>query len=172
MLRWFFLSLSILAFSVRAQPAPPLRFEEDYESKEWREIEVQLPAFPKPDKLMRFRVTPSNFDFFVDTDSLSVGSDGVVRFTLVARSASGAENITFDGIRCGTRERRTYAFGRADKIWSKARNNAWSFFEAAGRVAQYEMLALDFFCPGGFAIRNPQEGIEALRAGVHPRARR
>ena len=149
-----------------------MRFEEDYESKEWREIEVQLPAFPKPDKLMRFRVTPSNFDFFVDTDSLSVGSDGVVRFTLVARSASGAENITFDGIRCGTRERRTYAFGRTDKTWSKARNNAWSFFEAAGRIPQYEMLALDFFCPGGFVIRSTQEGIEALRAGVHPRARR
>ena len=170
--RWAVLALAASACLAHAQPAAPLRFEEDYDAKEWKEVEVQLPAFPKPERRLPFRVTPSNFDFYIDADSLSIGSDGVVRFTLTARSASGVENITFDGIRCNSRERRTYAFGRSDKTWAKARNNAWSFFESAGRIPQYEMLAVDFFCPGGFVIRNAQEGIDALRAGIHPRARR
>lgn len=171
-MRWLALLLAAFFCVVQAQPAAPFRFEEDYEVKEWKEIEVLLPAYPKPDKLLRFRITPSNFDFFIDADSLSVASDGVVRFTLVAKSASGAENVTFEGIRCSSRERRTYALGRTDKTWSRARSNAWTFFDAIGRIPQYMTLASDFFCPDGTIIRDAQEGIEALRRGAHPRARR
>ena len=165
------LLLALFTGIVQAQPAAPLRFEQDYDTKEWKEIEVALPAFPQQVKLLPFRVTPSNFDFFVDAASLSVASDGVVRFTLVARSASGGENVTFEGIRCSSRERRTYAFGRADNTWSKARSNAWTFFDARGRITQYITLASDFFCPAGNIIRDAQEGIDALRWG-HPRAGR
>lgn len=163
----------LVAFAViaQAQPVAPLRFEQDYETKDWKEIEAELPAFPRPEKLLPFTVTPSNFDFFIDANSLSVAADGVVRFTLVARSASGAANVTFEGIRCSSRERRTYAFGRADNTWSKARNNAWTFFEGTGRIAQYMTLASDFFCPGGSIILDAQEGVDALRWG-HPRLRR
>jgi hypothetical protein len=164
-MRWLAIFCALVPCLAQSQPAPPLRFEEDYESKEWTEIEVQLPPYPKAEKLLQFRVTPSNFDFFIDQDSLSVAADGVVRFTLVAKSLSGAENVTFEGIRCSSRERRTYAFGRSDKSWSKSRNNAWTFFEGAGRILQYETLALDFFCPNGNIIKNAKTGIDALRWG-------
>ena len=170
-MRWFVAMLALWGGIAQAQPAPPLRFEEDYETKGWTEITAEIPPYPKPGKLIPFKVTASNFEFFVDADSLSVAKDGVVRFTLVAMGAGGGENVTYEGIRCSTRERRTYAFGRPDQSWSKARSNAWTLFDAAGRIPQYITLASDYFCPGGTIIRDPKEGIDALQWG-HPRARR
>ena len=131
----------------------------------WKEVQVQLPAYPNPEKLLRFRTTPINFNFFVDADSVSVASDGVVRFTLLARSSSGAENVTFEGMRCSSRQRRTYAFGRSDKTWSKARDNSWKLFGAAAGVPQYETLAVDYFCPENSIIPDAKAALNALRWG-------
>lgn len=170
-MRWLVAMLALCGTIVQAQPAPPLRFEEDYDTKGWKEIAAELPPYPKSGKLILFKVTASNLDFFVDADSLSVASDGVVRFTLVSKGTGGGENVTFEGIRCSSRERRTYAFGRTDQTWSKARSNAWTLFDAVGRFPQYVTLASDYFCPGGTIIRDAKEGIDALQWG-HPRARR
>lgn len=74
----------------------------------------------------KFRVGAiSDTKFFVDAQSLSYGTDGVLRFTLEVVSPSGAKNVSYEGMRCATGERRFYAFGRADGTWSKARGNQW-----------------------------------------------
>jgi len=170
-MRWLAMTLVFVAVGAQGQPAKPFFLEEEYEAKPWKEIESQLPPFPTSGKLLKFPVTPSNFEFFIDADSLGVGSDGVVRFSLVARSTTGAENITFEGMRCFTGERRTYAFGHSDKTWSKARSNKWAAIGSANRAPQFATLWNDYFCPAGFIIANPKEGLDALRWGVHPRAR-
>ena len=58
---------------------------------------------------------------FVDEASVHYGSDDVIRYTMVIVSPSGARNVTFEGMRCETGERRLYAFGRADGSWSRAK---------------------------------------------------
>ena len=60
-----------------------------------------LPEYPKPENYLQLQVSATtSFDFFVDAKSVSVGSDGVVRYSLIAKSPGGALNTSFEGIRC------------------------------------------------------------------------
>jgi len=63
--------------------------------------------------------------FSVDRNSIAVGSDDVVRYTLVSTSRGGARNVSFEGLRCEPRQKKLYAFGRPDGGWSRSRNNRW-----------------------------------------------
>jgi len=146
--------------------------EDEEETKPWQEIKVQLPAAPRPDVLLPFYVSASTENrFFVDSSSLNVGEDGVVRFVLVVVGSEGARNVTFEGMRCEAKERRMYASGRVDGSWSRSRNNDWVRIRDAVANRHYATLYLDYFCPGGVIVRNAQEAVEALRRGGHPAAK-
>jgi hypothetical protein len=136
-----------------------------------REQEVKLPAYPKPERLIRFDTGPtSQLDFFVDRDSLSVGEDGVVRFALVAKALGGATNVSYEGIYCQSRERKVYAYGRPDGTWHEARDPQWVTIGGPTTDLHRFVLWNDYFCPGRAPIRTANEGLEALRLGGHPRA--
>ena len=101
-------------------------FEEDFNDKKWQEVVVQLPAAPQQENLLPIYVSAAtDNEFFVDGSTLTVTADGVVRYVLVVQTAGGARNVSFEGLRCETRERRIYASGRPDGSWSKSRNNEW-----------------------------------------------
>lgn len=137
----------------------------------WDEAQAQLPEFPKPENYLPLRVSATTtFDFFVDAKSVSVSRDGVVRYSLVAKSSDGALNVSFEGVRCSERKFRIYAFGRSDNTWSEARGSLWQGMPADSRNAQRVVLYSEFFCPVGGIIYAPEEGVQALRAGGHPRA--
>lgn len=144
-------------------------FEEDYEKKQWQEIEIQLPAAPKQESLLPFYVSAATDNrFFVDGATLSVGSDGVVRYVLLVLSPHGGRNLTFEGMRCQTRERRIYASGRQDGTWSKARKNEWVRIQDAYANRHHAALYLDYFCPSGLIVRDAAEAREALVRGGQP----
>jgi hypothetical protein len=144
-------------------------FEEDYETKQWQELEVQLPAAPRADGLLSFYVSAASDNrFLIDQATLSVGSDGVVRYVLVVQTPEGGRNVTFEGMRCATRERRIYASGRHDGMWSKSRNNEWSRIQDVYANRHHAALFLEYFCPGGVIVRDAAEAVDALRRGVHP----
>lgn len=148
-------------------PSPEL----EKEKPAWVEVKSELPPYPKPENLIAFQVSPADPNrYFVDAASISVGRDGVVRYTVVIKSPAGAQNVLFEGIRCDTRSRKLYAFGHRDGTWSKPRDSEWKPIEAL-RQSQYQrMLYSDFFCPGGIIVKSPAEAISALKAGIHPRA--
>ena len=162
---FFLFLLSVAAWPARAQE----NFEEDYESKKWQEVEVLLPAPPKAEALLPFYVSAATENhFFVDSASLSVGGDGVVRYPLVVLPEGGARNVTYEGIRCETRERRIYASGRQDGSWSKSRRNEWVRIQDAYANRHHAALFLEYFCPVGVIVRNADEARNALRRGGHP----
>jgi hypothetical protein len=91
------------------------------------EIEVKFPASPQAENLIPFIVSATTDNqFMIDGESLNVSGNGVLRFTLVIVSPSGARNVSYEGMNCSTGERRLYAFGRPDGTWSKARNDQWT----------------------------------------------
>lgn len=142
-----------------------------FDETPWRELEVKLPGYPKDERLIRVETGPaSELRFFVDRDSLSVGEDGVVRFTLVAKS-DGAANVSHEGIRCSMRERKVYAFGRPDGTWREARDPQWVRIGPPVTDLHRFVLWDDYFCPGRAPIRTANEGVDALKLGGHPRAR-
>lgn len=144
-------------------------FEEDYESKQWQEVEVTLPEAPKERNLVSFYVSAATSNrFYIDASTLSVGSDGVVRYVLLVLSPEGGRNVTFEGMRCESRERRIYASGRLDGSWSKARKNEWVRIQDAYANRHHAALFLDYFCPFGNIVRNAAEARNALMLGGHP----
>lgn len=147
--------------------------DEDRDTKRWQEKAVALPAAPLPENLLPFYVSAAtDNEFFVDGVSLTVGSDGVVRYVLVIQAAGGARNISFEGLRCETRERRVYAFGRLDGTWSKSRNEGWQRVRDVPANRHHAALFFDYFCPGGAIVADADEARDALRRGGHPETRR
>ncbi|TAK45857.1 MAG: hypothetical protein EPO29_00885 [Betaproteobacteria bacterium] len=161
---------AVLQQPLLAQPKSD--WELAQEERDWREGEFALPAYPKPADLVPLEVgAATDFRFFVDATSLSVGRDGVVRYTLVARSRSGAENVSFEGIRCKSGRVRAYAFGQGGARWS-ARGTPWRAIEPGGAQRWHFILWREYFCPHAIAIRDVAEGVDALRRGGHPDAPR
>jgi hypothetical protein len=135
------------------------------------EAQAPLPEYPKPENYLPLEVSATTpFVFFVDAKSVSVGKDGVVQYSLIAKSSGGAPNISFEGIRCSEGQFRVYAFGRSDNTWSESRMSRWQPIPADARNAQRAVLYRDFFCPVGGIIATAEEGVRALRSGGHPRA--
>ena len=157
----FGLSLALLIVSSSASG-----FDNDFEEKPWVEIEVQLPAFPQNENLVPFKVgAASDTQFKIDSKSLSVGADTVIRYTLIVVSSAGAENISYEGMRCTTGERRFYAFGRADGTWSKARNTQWTKIQGSLNNHHVELF-VNYFCnKGAPLIASTDDAVRALRTG-------
>lgn len=166
-------ALLVAALSFPALALDDPDFDEEYETRKWQEVEVQLPAAPKAEALLPFYVSAvTDNRFLVDGGSLSVGSDGVVRYILVILTPGGARNVTFEGMRCETRERRIYASGRLDGSWSKSRNNEWTRIQDVPANRYHAALFLEYFCPDGIAVRTADEARGALLRGGHPDQKR
>lgn len=108
--------------------------------------------------------TMGSFQVAVDSASIDIGKDGVIRYVLIAKSGGGGENISFEGIRCETRERKLYAIGRSDKTWGQVRNASWAVYGSNPRSYHYE-LAKEYFCPDFKNVMNVADAIKNLKEG-------
>lgn len=164
-------------------------FDSDFDSgKTWAELRTQLPAYPKAENLLPFDAGPASDNLhYIDAPSIAVGADGIVRYTLVIKSPTGAMNVTYEGMRCATdgkrervrldllilkfqvTEKRLYAIGRDDKIWVRAQGSKWEELEDISQHYAQRALARYFFCPANSIVRNEKEAIRALKSGSHPR---
>jgi hypothetical protein len=136
-----------------------------------RETAVKLPPYPKEQDLLRFEVQPRTaFDYFVDGTSIVVLEEGVVRFAVVARTAT-AVNVSYEGFRCITRERRIYAHASRDGAWIAPKDPGWVPVGPRAVAGFRHELYWNYFCPGKRIIGSPREGLDALRSGGHPDAR-
>jgi hypothetical protein len=152
------------------------RFNSNYEEPEaWKEQQdVEPPAFPKQEDLVGFYVNAvATNQFLIDATSLSVGTDGAVRYVLVVKTSGGATNVSFEGINCQERSWKHYASGNTEKgTWTKSRATRieWRPIENKPVNRHHAALSRDYFCPNGSAIYTAEEGRNALRLGKHPSA--
>ena len=154
----------LVALAFACSLATASGFDDEFDEKPWAEVEVQLPAYPEDANLIQFRVgAVEDTQYFIDSDSLSVGEDGVVRYVALVVSSSGARNVSFEGMRCTTAERRLYAFGRADRTWSKARNAQWLRIRGGSNNHVVELFA-NYFCRSGGVVSNADDARHVLRA--------
>ena len=141
------------------------QFDFEFENeKPWVELATQLPPVPKAENLVEFNVSSATRNrYFIDTASISVGEDKVVRYTVVIEATGGAKNVLFEGLRCETAERRMYAYGHPDGTWSRARNAGWEGIKLRSLLSYHKALFEDYFCPDGINVRDAKEAVRTLR---------
>ena len=61
----------------------------------------------------------------IDPTTVSIGGDGVVRYVVVMRNASGSGTAAYEGIRCTTDEVKTYARVSAADAWVTLSDPQW-----------------------------------------------
>jgi CNP1-like family protein len=157
----------LLAAAALTACAGPADERSDWERKHAQKIApdeaVALPAYPRKDQLIEFFVAAtSEFRFYVDAASISVAKE-VVHYALVARSKAGAENVTFEGMRCPTGEVRIYAVGR-DGSWV-GRPGEWRPIQPRSFERWHNALYREYFCPSTQTIASREEAVAALRTG-------
>ncbi len=96
---------------------------------DWKESDVPPPPAFDMGKLVTFDgAVNSSLVYGVDPASIRISaSDGLVRYVLVASSASGAKNVMYESIRCSTGEFKTYARYSQDGQWSPVKDATWRF---------------------------------------------
>ena len=145
--KWMALGCGWLLIPVAAAQWKDWDYDLDQEKKPWEELQLQLPAYPKPENMLKFDMGSNTANnYFVDTSSISVGEDKVVRYTLMIKAAGGASNVSFEGIRCDARQLRIYAFGHPNSLWSRARNPGWREISPREINGHHNVLYRDFLC--------------------------
>ena len=173
----FMTAAALAAFFCTPPAFSQSQFEEDFDDtgKTWQEVALQLPAAPSAENLIPFHVSATaTQNFAVDGKSLDIGKDGVIRFTLVSTSPSGAKNVSYEGIRCATFEKKSYAFARADGTWSRSRRDQWEGIVRNAANRQHGTLAVDYFCESQQVSGNRDAILQRLRANqpITPRTDR
>lgn len=143
--------------------------ESEEDQKAWQEEKVKPPVAPDLDSLIPFEVNVSNANrFLVDPASLSIGKDGVVRFTVVIESSGGARTVNYEGLRCATRERRLYAFGQPDGSWIESKDSPWILMHKQQHKmhnAYPAVLADEYFCVNREQPKDVAEAVQRLKSG-------
>ena len=144
------------------------QFDHDFDenAKPWQEVQAQLPAYPQEGNLIPFVVSAATRNrYFVDYPSVSVGDDGVVRYTVVVRTEGGAENVSFEGMRCASGERKIYAFGRPGGEWSRNRYARWEIIKVRQATGYQRELFDSYFCAGGMGAPDIKRVQRLLKSG-------
>ncbi len=101
----------------------------------------------------------------IDPDTISIGTDGVVRYVVVARAtSSGLVNAFYEGLRCDTAEVITYARTVGDAPWTAVAQPAWASL-AANRPSRHALqFARQAACEGFTRRLTVREMVQALKS--------
>lgn len=144
------------------QSPEPFRGEEKDPSKVKEDDYVVPPMPARVDWREYYLNAQTRNRYYIARELLSIGSDGAVRFVSRVVSPSGTENISAEGIRCGTGERRLYATLKPGGEWADTRGSRWLPIGGGNRLNSYVfMLYSDYLCAAGVAME-PRRIFEVL----------
>jgi hypothetical protein len=136
--------------------------------EDWKEKSVTLPPWPKDSDLVEFHVEDSSPQFrqYIDGRHLSVGSDEVVRYTLVVQSRGGARNVSFEGLRCTPQGTfKIYAYG-VDGRFEKTKSE-WESLHGRSHDKIHRDLYRHFLCVRlNFEPRPKKDMIRTMRSAA------
>jgi len=158
--RWLALAVALAGCS----GGPVSDWERQQEGKLAPEAAAPLPPnppYPRRGDLVEFKIgTTSELRYFIDAASLTVGKDGVVYYVLVALGPAGAENVSFEGMRCASGEARIFAIGHGGG-WG-GRPGAWRTIQF-GVQHWHDTLYREYLCRYRQPPRDAKAAIDALR---------
>lgn len=136
--------------------------------EQWKEAEIPPPAFPQDTDLVVVPLGPTDrLKLYVDSKSVSRDADRVLRLTLVVESPSGTRNVFFDGVRCETRQYKTYATGAPTGSFEPVKNPQWQDIPRVPYNAFRFYLYKHYSCDdSSSSARAPQDVLERIKRGA------
>ncbi|WP_347556789.1 CNP1-like family protein [Robbsia sp. KACC 23696] len=131
----------------------------------WQEMPVaSLPPLPLDKNLLPFQVSAqADLTFLIDKTSISVGKDGVVRYTVEVKSPAGARNIRYEGIRCANYSWRLYSGTNSDgTAWDNASTD-WMRIQQNPMNGYQDALYNDYFCSNKSPVSSVKQIVEYIR---------
>lgn len=156
----------ILILITPALHADNILMEDSYANPDWqpeepfKEAEVKIPEGINLDDLQEFQVGADepHFRYYIERSSLKTSTEGVTRFVVVIRSHSGATNSSYEGLRCGEREYKVYAYGGANKFFH-APDSEWQTIPMDESTDYRAALYDDLICNLLTGQTNPSDAI-------------
>ncbi|MEW6330891.1 MAG: CNP1-like family protein [Pseudomonadota bacterium] len=136
---------------------------DESKTEKWKESGITLPAWPRDENLLPVSLLATDtLKIYIDRASLSRGPDRVTRFSLVVQSPSGARSVFYDGLRCETREYKTYAMGSPEQAFTPVKNPAWRPIPRPAANAFRYHLYRDYICDEHDSARMPEDVVRQL----------
>jgi hypothetical protein len=132
-------------------------------------LEATLPATLPPLSAARLIAIDSGSRHRVEIDALSLAVDQerLVRYSLLVTTAGGARNLTYEALRCDTRERRVLAVARRDDSWSVTPDSPWRPVVRANAADLHHAEIAGRLCEGAAAASiRPERLVERLQADL------
>jgi hypothetical protein len=136
------LALAGASFAVGAQVST--------DNPDWKELDAPPPPPLRTTGLIPLDVpgSASSLRFGVDPASVSVGSDSIVRYVVVAIGSSGITNGVYEGIRCNTSEVKVYARHDPDRGWVPTKDSDWKDLRTVANARYSLVVARNGACMG------------------------
>lgn len=133
-------------------------------SEAWKESQTMLPPAPQDEDLLPIEAPRAHpgYDYFIDRKSISRGADGVMRYTVVARSPSGTRNAFHEGLRCFDDTVRTYGFASSDGVLRATTTDQWRPLAHRGSRGYQEYLGNVIMCDRQGYAWDPDKAVKAL----------
>lgn len=126
---------------------------------DWSESAAPPPPSYEATRLLPFDVPgASTLKYGVDPNTITITPEGLVRYVVVASSASGAVNAMYEAIRCSTGEYKTYARRTLDSEWKSLPEPTWRSMQDSQHIRYAFRLAQQGVCTG----RAPASSVTAI----------
>ena len=152
---------ALLAGATAAQMLP--------DDPDWKEVEVPRPPPVRTSGLIDLDVPGATLRFGIDPASVSIGTDRVVRYVVVATSRTGTVNAMYEGLRCNTGQVRVYARHNPDSGWVPTRSEEWQALHSVPHSRHSLAVARTGACIGQGPSGSADQIVRALRSGVDRR---
>lgn len=161
-----YLNCLILAICLTACAGDPMQSGLDpFAPMVFKEGTTTLPLNPPNQKtLLPFYVSQTTiFKFAVDTDSISIGADGVTRYTVVIINPSGGQQAQYEGIRCDSFQWRLYGSYESTG-WKENPLGSWKTIQSQVPNRYQASLAQGAFCN----INSQEKNIKTILNSLNP----
>ncbi len=134
----------------------------------WQEQENRLPDYPEKADLLEVDAGTDGLQYtvYLDKHSLVIGDDRVVRYTVVLESSTGVWNVTYEGLHCGERKYRRYAYG-FDGTWQPLPDSQWSPVTGNGANAYRRVFYERYICDPTDMPGSAEEILNKFRDNWH-----
>jgi hypothetical protein len=135
---------------------------------DWQESDAPPPPALRREGLIPLEIPGSTLRYGIDPRSVTLGSDRIVRYVVVATGSGGAVNGLYEGLRCKTAEVKVYARYSPGSGWTRARDADWRPLHQ-GQARHSLLIARTGACIGEGPNGSAAQIVQDLRSPVDHR---